>query len=254
MQPNYPQPNYPGAPPPRKKVSPLVWILVAVAGLFVIGGLLVVAGGVFLFHKAKQAGLDSDLMRTNPALAATKFVTAMNPDLEVLSVDDRRGVIRVREKSSGKVMVLNFEDARQGKIVLQEEGKESVTITARGEGSSGEVEVQSPEGVARFGATGGRLPDWVPAYPGSSPEGAFSMQGGEGESAAFHFKTSDAPAKVLGFYNDELKQAGWKVTMTATSGEGGVLVAEDSAKKRNIMVTVGTGDGTQVSLTLTTRK
>ena len=243
----------PGGVPPKKKVSPLVWILAAAAGLVLIVMLVVVAGGLFVFHKARQAGLDPDLMRSNPALAVTKFVTAMNPDVEVLSVDDRKGVIRVREKSTGKVLIMNFEDAKQGKVKFQEDGKEAVSITASGDGSSGSVEVKSPEGVARFGQ-GGKLPDWVPNYPGSSPQGAFTMQGAEGENAAFHFKTSDAPSKVLGFYNDELKKAGWKVSMTASGDEGGVVVAEQPAQQRTLMVTVGAGEGAEVNLSVTTRK
>ena len=71
-----------------RKTSPLVWVLVAILGLFILIGIGVIGAGVFVMHKAKQAGLDPDLMRHNPGLAVGKLLAATNPDLEVISVDD----------------------------------------------------------------------------------------------------------------------------------------------------------------------
>src|SRR5215468_5193572 len=67
-----------GAASPRK-TSPIVWILVAVAGVFVLGIVGVVGTTFFVVHKAKQAGLDTDLMSRNPGLAIAKMATAFNP-------------------------------------------------------------------------------------------------------------------------------------------------------------------------------
>ena len=68
-----PAPASPTSPAPAvaapRKTSPLVWILVAILGLFVVGGIAVVGTGIFFVHKAKQAGLDPAVMRTDPALA-----------------------------------------------------------------------------------------------------------------------------------------------------------------------------------------
>ena len=109
------------AAPPRKKTSPLVWVLVGLLGLFLLVGIGVVAGGFFLVHKAKQAGLDPSLWEKNPGLAATKMITAMNPDVQVLKTDEDKGLITLRDKKTGKVYTMDFEAVKEGRIKFQEE-------------------------------------------------------------------------------------------------------------------------------------
>ena len=222
--------------PPKKKMSPWFWATVGVGALLAILLIVIVAGGLFVWYKVRQAGLDPGLMQRNPALAVAKIVTASNPNVEVLGVDEQKGVIRVREKSSGKIMTLNFEDARQGKFVFKEEG---------------EVKVGSDQGA-------GKTPDWAPAYPGASVEGNVSMQGGEGESGGFHFTTKDPADKVIAFYETALKNAGMKVASNSTreggAVSGGMVMGEDQEKKRNVMVTIGAGDqGTAVNVVFSTK-
>lgn len=136
-----------GYTPVKRKTSPLVWVLVIVLGLFVVGGILTVAGGMFLFHKAKQAGLDPDLLQRNPGLAVSKMIAAANPDVEVLKADDGAGTITVRDKNTGKIMTLSFDEAKKGKITFKEEGSGTATLN--------------------FGASSEKLPSWVPSYPGA---------------------------------------------------------------------------------------
>src|SRR6476620_10548820 len=95
----------PGMQPPlapKASLGPLAWILIIVGGLFTICIVAVVAGGMFLVHKVKQAGFDPDLMRKNPALAVSKILTTANPNTEVVDVDEGRGIIHVRDKQTGK--------------------------------------------------------------------------------------------------------------------------------------------------------
>ena len=66
---------------------------------------------MFVKQKVKQAGLDPELMQKNPALAISKLVTAFNPDLEVVKVDDDRGIITVYNKKDNKTLTINLEDA-----------------------------------------------------------------------------------------------------------------------------------------------
>ena len=49
----------------------------------VIVVVVLIAGGLFVAHKVKQAGFDPELWQKNPAVAASKMITALNPDLEV---------------------------------------------------------------------------------------------------------------------------------------------------------------------------
>lgn len=239
------------AAPARKKTSPLVWILVAVLGLFLLIGIGIVAGGFFLVHKAKQAGLDPSLWEKNPGLAATKMLTAANPDVEVLKTDEDAGKITLRDKKSGKVYTIDFEAVKEGRIKFQEEGQPEISLESKGSGESGSFEMKSSTGeTVRFGGgADAKVPGWVPNYPGSKPEGTFSSQGGENEGGIFMFKTGDGVKQVLGWYEQALKAAGFRVTTS-----GNLLSAEDDSR-RKVIVTLGAEDsGTAVHVTYGTEK
>src|SRR5450759_1653720 len=85
-------PGGPGAmyPPPPKKTSPIVWVLVGLGAFLLLVVIAVAGAGFFLVHKVKQAGLDPELMRRNPGLATVKMMAALNPNIEVLSVNENR--------------------------------------------------------------------------------------------------------------------------------------------------------------------
>ena len=100
----------------------------------------------------------------------------------------------------------------------------------------------------KFGAgANAKLPDWVPAYPGATPVGTFSMQGGDGAGGTFSFTTKDSPDTVLTFYKNALTGAGFKITANingmANGASGNMITAEDEATKRTFVVTVGTQGG-----------
>ncbi len=242
------------APGAQRKTSPLVWILVAVLGLFLLMGIAVVGGGLFLVHKAKQAGLDPELMRNNPGLATAKLLAATNPDLEVVSTDDGRGLITIRQRSTGKTMTVNFDEIKRGKVTFHEDGKDAVTLEAHGDGATGSLQMKSGSESLNFGANQAAMPSWMPAYPNSKPTSTFSLNGKEGTSASFQFQTPDAPKDVVSFYERELKQGGFRINTTTTSDSGtsssGMVSGDDTANKRTVLVTVGNDNkGTTVSVT-----
>src|SRR6266705_1081547 len=74
-----PGPMYP--PPQVRKTSPLVWVLVGIGAFFLLLVIAVAGAGFFLVHKAKQAGIDPDLIKRNPALASVKMMAALNPNI-----------------------------------------------------------------------------------------------------------------------------------------------------------------------------
>ncbi len=237
-----------------RKTSPLVWILGGVVALFVLVGLAVVGGGMFLLHKAKQSGFDAELMRNNPGLATAKLLAATNPDLEVVSTDDKRGLITLRQKSTGKTMTVNFDEMKRGKITFREDGKDAVSMEAHGDGDAGSFQFKSGSESMTMGANQAAMPAWIPGYPNSKPSSVFSMNGKDGSSASFQFKTPDAPKDVVAFYDRELKQKGFGINATSTSesggSTGGLVSGEDTANKRTVLVTVGNDkNATTVSVT-----
>ncbi|HEY2018267.1 MAG TPA: hypothetical protein VGH38_32400 [Bryobacteraceae bacterium] len=224
----------------KRGTSPLVWILVIVLGLFILGAIGVVGAGYFVVHKARQAGLDTDLMKRNPGLAAAKLITAMNPDAEVVRTDEGAGTITVRDRKSGKETTLSFDDARNGKFNMK----------IHGDDGNATVEI---------GGAGSKLPSWVPAYPGSTAQGTFSMKGssndGAGEGGNFTFTTPDPADKVMSFYQDKAKEMGMKANLTTNSQDGGMLIVADEERQRTLTIVVAKGSpDTTVNLTYAVKR
>lgn len=221
------QPYAPGAPTPAKKRGPLFWVLLGCLGLLVIGALLVVGTGIFVRSKMKQAGVDVALMQKNPALAVAKMMAAVNPDLEVLGVDEERGIIRVRDKKSGKALTMNLADAKNGKIVFMDDQNEKLEINADG---------------------AGKLPDWLPAYGGVEGTGNVSFATKEGQAGTYIFKTKDTVDEVATFYEDALKGASFDVQKFGQTGTI-TLMAKDEDGKRSAQITIaGKGSESEVSI------
>jgi hypothetical protein len=221
-------------PPPMtqaRKTSPIVWILVILLGLFALGIVGVVGTGLFVAHKVRQAGIDPDLWRRNPGLAVGKIIAATNPDVEVLGTDDATGRIRLRDKRTGKVTSMTFDDVKNGRFSMTAEDDNGKTATLQ------------------FGGGPARLPDWVPNYPGSSPQMTISANSADTNGGNFSFTTPDSPAKVLHFYQDKAKELGLKVSLAAITETGGTIAAGDDASHRSLTVVVGGGNQTGVNVT-----
>src|SRR5262245_48929391 len=154
-------PQAPGAPVARK-TSPLVWVLVIVLGLFVMGCLAFVGVGFFFVHKAKQAGIDSELMASNPGLAVAKMIAAVNPEIEVVRTNDAEGTLTVRDRKTGKETTITFDQAKSGKITFSAEDESGKTAT---------IEI---------GGANSKLPSWIPSYPGATVQAKVTARGESG--------------------------------------------------------------------------
>src|SRR5947207_2968860 len=221
-----------------QKTSAVVWIIGGCGGLVVLAALVGGMAMYFIAHKAKQA---AHMLEKNPALAVTRMLAAANPDVDVVSTDEDKGTITVRDKKTGKTMTMNFADAQKGKFVFEEDGQK-VQMEAHGEGDKGSFEVKSSEGSMKFQAGAGseKLPDWLPAYPGSAPQGAFSMQNPKETTGSFNFVTKDSIEQVMRYYEDALKKAGLKVTSNTMQEDGkaslGIVTAAEAGNKRKAVV------------------
>jgi hypothetical protein len=238
QQPAAPYPQA-GPPPPSvpAKKSPVVLILVGCFGLIVIAGLIALATGMFVVHKAQQAGLDPDLMRRNPGVAVAKMLAAANPDVEVVSVDEDKGLITLREKSTGKTISMNFEDVKKGKIVFKGEGGEEATIQSEGDS----LAIKTKDGVVKAGGTW-NPPGWIPVYTGATVSSGAHSQSPTEEAGAGYLSTTDSIEKVLNFYEGAFKNQGLQVSKNVYSPDGqnnaGTLVAQDAGGKTYVNVNV----------------
>lgn len=249
----------PPTPPPQVPVPQkssgskvLIWVIGIIAGLIVLSFGSCAVIGFYTLHKMKQAGFDSDLAKKNPTLAGAKLAVSMNPDTEVVSSDDSAGTITVRDKKTGKVVTMKFDPEKKSMVITDDKGN-TTSMTTTGEGSNATMEMKSSEGTVKIGSTSDKPPDWVPAYPGSTPQNTFSATTNGDQSGSYIFTTKDPADKIISFYGDTLKSSGFTVSnMTTTSNGkvGGMVSGEDKASKRTVVVSIGTeDDGTHVNVT-----
>jgi len=249
----------PPAPVPQKGSGSkvLIWVIGIFVGLTLLGLGSCAAVLFYAKHKVQQAGFDSDLMKKNPAFATAKMAVSMSPDAEIVSSDDSSGTIVVRDKKTGKTTTMKFDPQKKSMVIIDENGK-SVSMTTTGEGTNGGMEVKTSEGTMKMGATADKAPDWVPTYPGSSPQNTYSATNGSEQTGSFTFTTSDSAEKVITFYSDNLKSHGYAVSNMTTNSDGkagGMVTGEDKANKRTVMATIGTeNDGTQVNVTFAAKQ
>jgi hypothetical protein len=248
--PPYPPQGFypPQAPlPPAKKSNALIWIL-GIVVVMVMGVLATCGIGAYLvMRKAKESGLDGALLSKNPAYAMAKLAATANKDVDIVSTDDGSGTIKVRDKKTGETTTLRFDAATKRMVVTNGDGKQA-TVSITGDGDKTALNIQSPDGAVNFSAgASNQMPAWVPVYPGSTPKGTFSAQGKGASQSAFGFTTADPAAKVIEYYQDQLKAGGFTVTQTFASAAGGLITAENG--KRSLTVTVS-GSGNETSATL----
>jgi len=245
-----PPPAVPAVPAGPKKRSPVFWIVLGCLGVIVIGFVLVASTGLFVFYKAKQAGLDPELMQRNPALAVAKLMAALNPDIEVLSVDEDRGIIRVRDKKTGKALTVNLEDAKNGKIVFEDDESGKIELQAQGEGDKASLEIRGNEGAVRMGGGEQKLPDWLPVYPGAEPAGNLGITSKEGAGGMVAYKTDATVEDVVAYYEHALKSAGLaaETNKIQAGGEGAMTMIaakdENSQRTAQIMISGKAGETT----------
>ncbi len=252
----------PPAPAPasqKKGLSPLAWVGIGCGALILIVVVVLVAGGLFVAHKAKQAGISPELWAKNPALAASKMITVVHPDLKVVKIDEDKGLITVKDAKTGKVVTLNLKDVEKGHIDIRatENGEtKTVTITSKGANGSGSLTVTNEKGQAVVETGGGTrsLPAWLAAYPGAKPGGHFTSHSDSGTQGTFIWKTRAPADQVISFYRAHFMTEDFKVTGSskASSGTTQMSTLEVTSADRNRTAQVNaTSDNATTTVTVT---
>ena len=242
-------PPPPGAPIPRKGMSPLAWVGIGCGAILLLGILAVGVGG-YIFKKKVV-----DPATENPAMAAAEMIVRMNPDLELVSSDRENGTLTVKNKKDGEVVTLNASDIENGNFTIEtDEGKTVIDTSGAQEGGDGQIKVSGPDGQEMTFGGGDvpkNLPDWVPLYPGATAQGAFDATAGGERTASFN-QVSDASVEdVIAFYDEKFNGAGLKVSKSTAETDGqltGMVTGTSEDDKRSVFVSVTTVDGkTQVT-------
>lgn len=261
VPPTPPQTPVASPPPaqPAKKTSPWVWVAVGCGGLLVVVLIVVLAGGWFVSRKVKDFAKDAE---ANPAVAAARMIVRLNPELEEVASDTKKGTITIRNKETGEVLTFDASEVEKGRISFTgDKDGESVRVEFGGEGERGRLRVESPEGTMEWGTGDDQdVPRWVPGYPGVTPQGVFASRSGDEASGAYTFNTADGVDAVLAHFQRNLERAGFEVsTSTFQQGgrmAGGTLSGTSSDDRRSVHLILGVeGEtGTQVTVTYTEKK
>jgi hypothetical protein len=248
MSVNYSQPPQ----PPKKGMGPLGWIAI---GCGIILVLCFIVFGVFGYFAKKKF----DQFSKNPAKTTAELIVRANPDLELVSEDDKAGTITVRDKKKNETVTLNFDDIKNGKFKMTTD-KGTTTIDGSTAGSDG-IKVTDEKGqTATFGGGAPKdLPSWLPVYPGATAQGSMASTTNEGRSGGFSLNTKDSIEQVASFYESKLKDAGLTVEKNMMSSNdktsGGTISGNSADKKRTAAVILSTSDtGTQAVITYEDKK
>lgn len=222
MQAMGPAPGYVPGPPVKKRIHPIIWILVGLAALLLLVTAALVAVGFYVVHRFQE----------NPAEVASAVLSTVNADLEVVSSDKERGTITLREKSTGKTTTLTMKDLKSSSFNLGTSG--------------GEITLES--GGQKVTIGGGKTPDWLPAYAGARVQHTVTEDEDGSTSGSYGFTTKDGASAVIGYYEQQLSKAGMQVTRPSASE----LIARD--ERREVKLTARMeGGGSRVILSYTAK-
>jgi len=220
----------PSLPPaPKKGLSGI-----AVAGFGCLG-LLLLAGvaGMMLINKGCQKVRQmTEESGGKPAKMLAQLAVATNPNLEIVSTDDAKGEMTLREKKSGKTITMPMNDLARGKFTIQESDGKTTTVDVS-QAAGGKLTVEGPEGrtVISTGSDASTLPAWIPAYPGAQNQpGGMRGDTPEGVAGNASFTTTDPVAKVRQFYEAKLKADGFETQLNTFASGGKEIVSIDGDK------------------------
>jgi hypothetical protein len=238
---NQPQPT----PPPQKKgLSGLAVAGIGCGALLLLGG---IAGGLVImkgYQKLKEVTGDLDFEK-NPAKSAALMALRLNPELEIVTVNDATGEVTVKEKKSGDTVTMSFEDIAQGKFTIKNSKGETVTMDASNAEKQGVV-VNGPEGQTVIGGTQSAPPEWVLVYPGASHTGGMRNERGKSVNGSYAMETTDKLEKASAYYSEHLKADGYELNYTTTTSSDGNISMISGTKdngKRTLTVMIQGLDG-----------
>lgn len=96
-------------------------------------------------------------------------------------------------------------------------------------------------------ASDGRIPAWVPAYPGSVPQGVSAKRDGSENFVSFRFTSRDHARRILSWFEDKLRQKGFTVSMDV-AGTNGALRSNTRDQSRSVKIEVSAAGAQNVVL------
>jgi hypothetical protein len=175
--------------PQKKGMSPLAWIAIGCAGLIVLAGIVVVAGGFFAVKKGKEF---VEKMEDNPTKSIAEMAIKMNPDTKFIESDDETVTFETKD---GEIVTMNFEDIQNGNFSMTNEEGETSNLSFGPSGITGTATDENGE-TTNFNIFGGggdtsNVPK-VLLYPGADNISPTIASRSEGEYTGMLNYSTDA--------------------------------------------------------------
>jgi hypothetical protein len=248
-EPQTPPPAPPVTPAPAQKkgLGPLAWIGIGCVVLLLLAALMTATCSYFVGKKVKEVAGDLDF-EENPIRASAEMMVRLNPELDLVEVDDDEGTMTIRNKRTDEIVTLDFGDIAEGRWGwTTDEGE--VTFDVNQEEGGGLVTVTTDEGEATWGAgtASSEPPDWIPRYPGAERSNlTFTSKTDATSAGIWTVETTDDVGSVTEFYKSRLEEDGFAVevrTVSAPEGHLAVITAKNDSNDRTVNLTVSTTGG-----------
>ncbi len=107
----------PPLPPQKKGLGPLAWIGIGCGGLVVLGIIVALVLGVVYGKKAKA--FVEEAQKNPTRVTATTMVTVSGGQIEMVEQDDANKRYTVREKQSGKLTTIYWDERAHAPNVIE---------------------------------------------------------------------------------------------------------------------------------------
>jgi hypothetical protein len=177
-------------PVPGKRVHPVVWVLICLAGLALLVILALAATGIYIASRFSE----------DPVGVTASVISMLDPELELVSADKETETLVLRERSTGQTITVDLKNLTSSSFHL----------------GTGTREITIDTGRSKLTIGSAKPPDWLPAYPDARVMRSMSAKGADGLSGSQTLETQDDVTRVLDYYASELVRAGLTTTRSGT--------------------------------------
>jgi hypothetical protein len=223
-------------------LSPIAWVAIGCSSVLLVGVLIAFVVGGFVLNKMRQITAD---IETAPVVTTAKLIAAANPEIELVEADENSRVVIFRNTRTGEEFTFDFEDIEEG-VIHFSSGDESLSIELDpGGNDDGTLTITTQDGRTFIGggATADEIPQWVPVYPGTSPQKTISSDYYAGHWGAYTFTVEDKLQEVVDFYITEVKKLGLEITSQTTTPKSAMLIAQTPDEAMLITLTASEDNG-----------
>lgn len=229
----------------KKGLGPLAWVGIGCGIVVLIIIIVIVSGGLFIAGKIKDTAADFE---KNPELAAARLIVRLNPDLEEVAYDEKKGTITIRNKGSNETITASFADIKDGKFSLHGEDGESIVFESRegDDGHSMKITTEEKSYEIAAGDSTGKTPDWIPIPDNPAVEGHYSVKSDNNESGSFSFNSERGLKEIVEFYKQAFETSGYQTTVYSASDnekETASIIGVNEDQNQNITVAIEEQDG-----------